>query len=195
MMKLFIQRLAIPLFVFSILLGFALPAAARSDNPIELIVDGGYTLNAGVSETTQLFLDRNSQGQVVKFWVRVEFNPGTPIMFASDDTTGVDQIPLEPLPNRVSVKYFPLSRYIEVRRMYRGIQTFGLVNPYIDGAIICDAPNSTLRFWTNTVYMAYNCGAGAPNADAATFQSEALLKALRDETIANPDLQGTIPQL
>jgi hypothetical protein len=72
--------------------------------------------------------------------------------------------------------------------MLKRIETFGRVNPYLDGYAVCDGANTTIRYKEQTVIMVYNCGApSAPFADEATFRSEELLIALRSETKADPD--------
>ncbi|MFK7996525.1 MAG: hypothetical protein AB8B87_20470 [Granulosicoccus sp.] len=179
----------------AVLLIFAGPAVAKMTiNPVDLTIDGGYTFNSGVSDTTSLFVDVGQRRKENKFWVRVDINPGVP----STNESAPESVPVTPSPLaspiEVYIKYFPISRYVEVREAMRGIRNYGTVNPYVEGFVICDAPNSTIRLWRKKVVMAYNCGSDRPDADDSTFKSEELLKMLRQETLAEPDLQGLIPQ-
>ena len=171
----------------AILLTMGLPASAKTVNPADLVIDGGYTLNQGVSQTTQLFLDIGDKGGRV-FWVKVIVDPG--IYYPPGET--------EPSPEQepitAYIKYFPISRYLEVHKQLHRIRTFGVVNPYLDGVVECDGDNSTIRVKNRTVIMAYNCGTNGPDADAATFKSEALMKALASETLQEPDSQAEVPR-
>jgi hypothetical protein len=169
------------------LLMLALQASAKTTNPADLVIDGGESLYAGKSETTQLFVDESNEGKRIDFWVKVTVNPGILIPLEN---------PIEPPvqePIRTYIKYFPLNRYLDVLNQLKKIHHFGVVNPYIDGAVICDGPNSTLRLGKKQVIMAYNCGADAHDAETATFNAEALMKALRTETLQDADLQGVVP--
>ena len=167
--------------VLAILLTVGLPAFAKTINPADLVIDGGYTYNAGVSQTTQLFVDVGDKGGRV-FWVKVTVNPGIP----------PDGTPPEPI--MAYIKYFPISRYVEVHKQLHKIRTFGVVNPYLDGVVECDGDNSTIRLNNRTVIMAYNCGTNGPDADTATFNAEALMKALASETLQDPDSQAEVPR-
>ncbi|MFK7862196.1 MAG: hypothetical protein AB8B64_25545 [Granulosicoccus sp.] len=174
------KHIVMALFAITALIGLTQSVSAKTYDPIALIIDDGYTVDLGSSQSTFLFVDHIERGSEKKFWVRVENNPG-----ASSSP--------EQLPTTISIKYFPLSRYSEVRRSLGDISTFGLVNPYVEDFIVCDQPNTFIRSRRESITIAYNCGADAPAADAATFKSEALLKALRDETLANPDMIMSSP--
>lgn len=170
--------------------GDSSPVFERTINPVDVVVSGGFTLRSGVSLTTQLFLDKDEEGNIDKFWVRVEDNPGTVVSLGSDATdenTGAASVS-----TTVYIKYFPMSRYAEIRESLMGIKTFGVVNPYIDGGIICDAPNLAIRFGTSRVKLAYNCGSDGPNADSATLQSAELLTRLANETVETADLRAKL---
>ena len=187
-MKMLNRRIAISLIVMPALLGLALPSLAKTFNPVALINDGGYSLFFGSSTSTFLFVDAVERGSEKKFWVRVERDPGV-----APAATGLLTPAIQP-PTTVFIKYFPVSRLNEVLITMRSIETFGLVNPYVDGFVTCDGANSFIRYYKQTISMAYNCGANAPDADAATFETEDLLKALRDETTNAPDMTTSIPQ-
>ncbi|MFK8081661.1 MAG: hypothetical protein AB8B97_15350 [Granulosicoccus sp.] len=183
------------LFAVGILLAFSIPASARiTINPVDLTIDGGFTFNRGVSDTTSLFVDMGDRRSDNTFWVRVELNPGSPPGVVTIDSPITNQPPTFLQPKQIFIKYFPIERYVEVREAMRGIGNYGTVNPYVDDFVICDAPNSTIRLWKKNVFMAYNCGSDGPDADSSTFASEQLLKDLRQETLDDPDLQGRISQ-
>ncbi len=169
------------------LVALASTANAKTANPIDMVVSGAYTYYVGVSITTELFLDRQAE-QAQKFWVRVTDDPGTPPPWESGGN-GI------PLPKSVYIKYFPMSRWTEIRKTSKRIKTLGVVDPYPDGFVMCDGPNTTIRLRKKEVVIAYNCGSSnSPTADAATFDTEDLLKALSSETVSSPDMQyvGTL---
>ncbi|MFK7891886.1 MAG: hypothetical protein AB8B63_13805 [Granulosicoccus sp.] len=191
----YIRHLGITAAGILLLAGATSLSHARStSNPVELVVSGGFTMNAGVARTTRLYLDFGEQFSDHEFWVKVEDDPGIPPDFGG--LVGPDGVEISPMasPKTVSIKYFPISRYVEIIIAMSRIQTFGPVNPYSDGFIICDAPNSDLRLGNRTVSIQYNCGSDDPDADAATLETDALLKSLTAETISDPDIQGTLPR-
>lgn len=190
----YIRHLGITVVGLLLLAGATSLSHARStSNPVELVVSGGFTLNVGVARTTRLYLDFGEQFSDHEFWVKVEDDPGVPFEPVGVGPDGVEVRPMES-PITVSIKYFPISRYVDIIIAMSRIQTFGSVNPYTDGFIICDAPNSDLRIGNRTVSIKYNCGSDDQAADAATLQTDALLKTLTAETISDPDIQGTLPR-
>jgi hypothetical protein len=177
----------VPGIALSLLLSLAPQVFAKTTNPVDLVVDGASeSLYVGKSDTTQLFLDYDKNGKLIRFWVKVTANPG--IHTPSDNGP-----PPAPQPIKAYIKYFPLDRYLAVLNQLNKIHRFGVVNPYVDGYVICDAPNSTIRLGKKTVIMAYNCGSEGRDADKATFNVESLIKALYTETLQHPDLQGAAP--
>lgn len=208
------RAMASAIVALSALFAFMPSALAQTSNPVDMTISGGMTRFSGTSEKTQLFLDRDEARRITHFWVRVVVDPGFPIWYndpppaivlqAQPSAPAIASLPaaepqieklsLVPFAKTVYIKHFPVSRYEQVRSTLRGVVTYGTVNPYIDGAVVCDGPNTTIRYRWRSVFMAYNCGANAPDADAATFATEKLLKALGRETKAAPDMMTKIPR-
>lgn len=184
--------LIVPLSV--VLIVFSTVTFSETFNPVDYVQSGGETLYSGQSVTTQLFIDRAPRGRTNKFWVRVESNVGYPTPSEYAYQLEFFDAPERPIRNEVHIKYFPIARYLEIWRALTALRTFGRVNPYLDGIVICDGPDSTIRYGINTVVIGYDCGSTGPDADKATFRAEELLSALRSETKASPDITGDVPQ-
>jgi len=153
-------------------------AHAHTLNLIELDISGGYNFLVNPEDKTQLFIDRDDANVIKTFWVKV--------YTASDDrSSGIRT-------GKTYIKSFPVGRFRQVLLSLRKVTVWGSLDPYINGYVICDADESTIRFRGKSLHLNYNCGGGAENAEEITLTVDSLIKALRAETINSPDMSQEV---